>query len=197
MNGPQDLSPEMRTLMSLACDDLLTEQEAARLESSCDAESHVRVLVDYLQLDAELSLLLQGDEALDQSLRMIGVASANATADQTSTPPARWGVPNFGFLSTTVPSTFAFFSSGWPVAYLLATVIFGIGLLIGSLVHVSEPVQVARQSVPLPSPLSSLPTMVGRITGMVDCKWVRVQGPESRVRLSTLDSRLSSRLVTN
>ena len=57
------------------------------------------------------------------------------------------------------------------MAYLVATVIFGIGLLIGSVVHVSQPEQVARQSVPLPSPLSSLPSIVGRITGMVDCKW--------------------------
>ena len=53
----------------------------------------------------------------------------------------------------------------------MATVIFGVGLLIGSLVHVSQPVQVAKQSVSLPSPLSPLPSVVGRITGMVDCKW--------------------------
>ena len=50
-----------------------------------------------------------------------------------------------------LPDTSGFFSSGWPVAYLIATVIFGIGLLIGSLIPVSQPVQVARQSVPFPS----------------------------------------------
>ena len=89
MNGLQDLSPEMRSLMSLACDDLLTPQEAARLESGCDDESHVRMLVDYLQLDAELSILLQGEEALDQALRMIGAVSAGETADHASPyPPA-------------------------------------------------------------------------------------------------------------
>ena len=76
-----------------------------------------------------------------------------------------------GFLATTIHGTAGFFSSGWPVAYLVATVIFGIGLLIGSHVYVSEPVQVVRQSVPLPSPLSPLPSVVGRITGMVDCRW--------------------------
>ena len=42
--------------------------------------------------------------------------------------------------------TVGYFSSGWPVAYLAATVIFGVGLLIGSLMHVSQPAQVARQS---------------------------------------------------
>ena len=75
------------------------------------------------------------------------------------------------FLSTTLPGTFGYFSSGWPVAYLIATVIFGIGALVGSLVHVSQPEQVASQSASGPTPLSPLPSVVGRITGMVDCKW--------------------------
>ena len=44
--------------------------------------------------------------------------------------------------------------------------------LVGSHIYVSHPVQVAEQSASLPSPLSPLPSVVGRITGMVDCKWV-------------------------
>ena len=66
-----------------------------------------------------------------------------------------------------------YFSSGWPVAYLIATVISGIALVVGALVPISQPVQVARQSSP-PSRLDAEPKMepvVGRITGMVDCKW--------------------------
>ena len=54
--------------------------------------------------------------------------------------------------------TGGYFSEGWPVAYLIATVISGIALLIGSLVHVSEPVQVARQSS-VPSRLDAEPKM--------------------------------------
>ena len=71
------------------------------------------------------------------------------------------------FLSTTFHGTVGLFSSGWPVAYLVATVIFGIGLLIGSVVHVSQPQQVARQSV-LPSPVSD---RVGR-SGPYGDKWI-------------------------
>ena len=80
--------------------------------------------------------------------------------------------PILPLLSTTLHGTFGYFSSGWPVAYLIATVIFGLGLLIGSVVHVSEPAQVARQSS-VPSRVDAEPKMesVGRITGMVDCKW--------------------------
>ena len=71
-----------------------------------------------------------------------------------------------------LPDTSGFFSSGWPVAYLIATLIFGIGLLIGSLIPVSEPVQVASRPL-MPSRMDTEPKMevVGRITGLVDCKW--------------------------
>ena len=80
--------------------------------------------------------------------------------------------PLLPLLSNTLPGMVGFFSSGWPVAYLIATMIFGIGLLIGSLVHVSQPVLLARQSL-LPGRVDAEPKteVVGRITGMVDCKW--------------------------
>ena len=104
------------------------------------------------------------------------------------------------FLSATLPSTFGYFSSGWPVAYLVATVIFAIGALVGSLVHVSQPAQVAEQSASLPSPLSPLPSVVGRITDMVDCKWEKGSrgrglgtGTENRKsEIGNLKSRLPS-----
>ena len=80
----------------------------------------------------------------------------------------------------TWPGMIGYLSSGWPVAYLIATVIFGLGLLIGSHVYMSQPVQVAGQSAPLPPHLSPLPSMVGRITGMVDCRWV--ENPKSEIR---------------
>jgi hypothetical protein len=74
------------------------------------------------------------------------------------------------------------FASGWPVAYLVATVICGLGLAIGALVHVSRstglndpsPSVVKDRSAPeQPKESTSLPQMalVGRITGMVDCTW--------------------------
>ncbi len=85
------------------------------------------------------------------------------------------------FLGDSAYGTANYLCQGWPLAYLIATVIFGIGLLIGSHIYVSQPAQVAQQSAPLPSHLSPLPSKVGRITGMVDCQFVegsgfRVQG---------------------
>ena len=67
--------------------------------------------------------------------------------------------PPLQFLSTTLHGTFGYLSSGWPVAYLVATVIFAIGALVGSLVYVSQPAQVARAI--RPSALSSLLSPLG------------------------------------
>ena len=95
--------------------------------------------------------------------------------------------PLLSFLGNTIHGAVGWFSSGWPVAYMIATVICGVSMLIGSVVHVSSPVQVARQSVPLPppvsslpSPLSPLPSTVARVTGMVDCRWV--ENPKSEIQ---------------
>jgi hypothetical protein len=91
--------------------------------------------------------------------------------------PASSPLPSPLVFSHVQPGTFGYFSSGWPVAYLLATVIFAIGLVIAALVHVSAP------QVVLPSPVhgrgaggegrgnSLSASIVGQITGMVDCQW--------------------------
>ena len=69
-----------------------------------------------------------------------------------------------------------------PLAYLIATVVTGLGLLIGSHIYVSYPVQVARISVPsvVAEPKA---VYVGRITGMVDCKGTGVAAASRGVPL--------------
>ena len=90
------------------------------------------------------------------------------------------GSPLLPFLSTILRTTRGYFPEGMPLAYLIATVVTGLGILIASHVYMSLPEQVARQSAPLPSPLSPLPSMVGRITGLVDCRWA--ENPKSEIR---------------
>ena len=73
-------------------------------------------------------------------------------------------------------SPLASFSEGLPFAYLLATVITGVGLLISAFTYVSQPeplvVQSKRSATPRPAVTeTSESVMVGRITGMVDCVW--------------------------
>jgi hypothetical protein len=67
------------------------------------------------------------------------------------------------------PGACGYVSSGWPVAYLIATVVLGLGLVIGSVIHAPQSNQIVRQSDTLPS--LTLRSVVGRITGMVDCVW--------------------------
>jgi hypothetical protein len=80
--------------------------------------------------------------------------------------------PVAGFFPTTVHGTFGYFSAGWPVAYLIATVIFGIGLLVGGLVRVSQPERVAVvRPVQEAHVVEPQVAAVGRITGMANCRW--------------------------
>jgi hypothetical protein len=73
------------------------------------------------------------------------------------------------------------FSSGWPVAYLMATIVFGLGLLIGSHIYVSRHERVVDVASPIgaeyrlePQPKAEI---VGRITGVVDCQWAKNSDP--------------------
>ena len=66
------------------------------------------------------------------------------------------------FLSTTLHDTLGYFPEGMPLAYLIATVVTGLGLLIGSVIHVSGPDRGGSTIgfsplSPLPSPLSGRP----------------------------------------
>jgi hypothetical protein len=77
-------------------------------------------------------------------------------------------------LFPTLHTTFGHLSSGWLVSYLVATLIIGIGLAVMAVVHVSQPMEVATRLGPvteqqrIAAPKNEI---VGRITGMVDCKW--------------------------
>jgi hypothetical protein len=87
-----------------------------------------------------------------------------------SNPPA---TPVFSGL---FHNTFAYFSDGIPFAYLLATVITGLGLLMAALTYVPQVEQLAEQThwnTERPAAFSQKPgrQMVGRVTGTVDCRW--------------------------
>ena len=117
---------ELRALADAACNGALTEQDVVQLE---------RLLYD----NAEAQQFYLNHVCLDRRLRWEFARQVQEPTAPPSPPPV------LGFLADTFHGTVGYFSSGWPLAYLVATVIFGIGLLIGSVVHVSQPEQVARQ----------------------------------------------------
>jgi len=80
--------------------------------------------------------------------------------------------PTHTFLSTALHGTIGFFSQELPFSLLIATVLTSLGLWAASMVYVSSPDKIAKDSSP-PVRSSFDPTLnvVGKITGMVNCKW--------------------------
>ena len=145
---------QLLDLLGELCNGTITTEDEERLGSLLGSDRDARQLyVRYLDLhlaltDLDLTVHAESDDALPgllaglDSYERDDSRSFNVLYDeQRQSPPA------LSFFSTTLPGTVGFFSSGWPVAYLIATVICGVSLLIGSLTPVSQPEQVARQSV--------------------------------------------------
>ena len=120
---PQSLADEMHELVTASLRRDISVEQRARLDEL--------VCLDIEACDLYLNLVFE-------SSALIAWGRSSGAENELSAMPALVGNTMYG--------TWGFFSSDWPVAYLIATVIFGIGLLIGSHVHVSQPVQVARQS---------------------------------------------------
>ena len=141
---------EVGRLAALLLDGGLNPEDRRRLEQmlSSDEES-----LSYYENYVEIHSLLHWQHGLAEKRETGFLQSCSPCA---SCPPVST-FPTIALFDGAIDTATIYFSSGWPVAYLAATVIFGIGLLIGSHVYVSQPVQVARQSAPLPSPPSASP----------------------------------------
>ena len=89
-------------------------------------------------------------------------------SDKACSPSA----PITGFLSATIHGTIGFFSQELPFSLLIAAVLTSLGLWFASMIYISSPDKIAQDSSP-PVQSSFEPTLevVGKITGMVDCKW--------------------------
>ena len=138
-------------------EDRIDEVRAARLEELLKSDHRARQeYLSALNMHGTLVWDLGGQQGVDTrpesskrgpELSAVSRVEARSPAVSSESPATvSPHLPILGILSTTIHGTVGYFSSGWPVAYLAATVIFGVGLLVGSLVHVSQPAQLARQS---------------------------------------------------
>jgi hypothetical protein len=133
---------------------------------------------------------------MTESLKpQLGAASAQ---DSPTIPPpvassATVGMPVSPAVDDALHAAVGYLSSGWPVAYLIATVILGFGLAIGAVTRVSQPEHVVQTTHPSPfgraaggegseRPTSPFPSIVGRITGVVDCRFAAGSGLPSPAR---------------
>ena len=208
MNQIQDASPDVLLLLSALCDNTTSQEDLDRLEESLGRDNGcLGLFLDYLQLDSDLYFELTSRKVSSAALYGIGsdpstpsVPSVMMSSSQEARSKAGLSdsvqglvvedgvgpLPSLGlgFLPTPSYGTTNYFADGWPVAYLLAAVILGLGIVVSAVTYVSQPEHVAsallavQKSRSLPEP--NMPC-VGRITGMVDCKWeegsgFRVQG---------------------
>jgi hypothetical protein len=167
---PNDLLQRIQTLVGAGSADVVTDDRVHELEELLRGNEEAQDI--YLEL-VGLSVFLpralagavrvrKGDQLLDEvhPVDVVPPDQFRRHAAFTVTPPVAF--PRmFGHLS------------GWPVAYLIATVIFAVGLAIGALVHVSRPGSYTGPAVSpgvnRQSPIPDSSPIVARVTGMVDC----------------------------
>ena len=126
----------LRELLCCLREGQLSPEQAIQLDGLLSADPEARLFyVRYMDLCANLFWSVLSDDGHRQLMAQV------LEAPKSEVPPSS---PFPSLLDTMSHGATGNFS-GWPVAYLVATVIFGIGLLMGSLVHVSEPQQIAEQ----------------------------------------------------
>jgi hypothetical protein len=178
MNDPTPNVERISNLAAAICDEMASREDLVELDAALLAdELSRRRYLKYCRLHVSLEMEMQASVALDKmqgrcdfdsavlapwEADVLGNAFPSAAPNSLSSP---------GFFGAMWSGPIGLSSLGWPVAYLIATIIFGIGLLVGAFTYVSHPTHVAQQSASRPSRLSTLPSVVGRITGMIDCKW--------------------------
>jgi hypothetical protein len=179
-----NVQAEFMTLLSRLFEDGLTPSQFERMTQIMESDAAARVAYrEYVTVHAMLHWRWHGTASDEPSENArsggerktdsscIGRPGAVRPPVSSVLQPPLVAPGSTGFPAASLPATVGFFSSGWPVAYLAATVILGLGLLIGAITHVSRPEQLVQRDLPLCPAPSSLPSVVGQITGMVDCQF--------------------------
>ena len=172
----EELLMELPGLIEDCVTGVATKEQIARLDRLMIEDEQARRL--YVRYAHTLCALRTWSEYQASDAEARDVLSA-LTALSSSDARCGQGQPDSGavrplVLFSAVDHSYGFHFSGWPVAYLIATVVLGIGLVIGAITHVSQPGEFARK---LPSPAGerwaqpSQTESVGQVTSMVDCRW--------------------------
>jgi len=175
---------ELFELLGTLCNGSITVAENEHLDFllSNDPEAqqlYVRYLDIHLTLtDLDLLAYIDSEDMLPS--RLIGLDlfdDSSLSADilppseqYSSLPSAPHAV---SFIPSVYHNTVSFFSQELPFSLLIATLLTSLGLWICSMIYVSSSVEIAQHSTPLRPRATLDPTqnVVGKITGMVDCRW--------------------------
>jgi hypothetical protein len=169
-------------LAGAVCDGVVSQADISELDAMMSADYASRYdYMDYLRVHVALKLELRADLATQNMNRQIDVESAASSARglDAASPPSPVPVHLLGGV---IHGTTTYLSSGWPAAYLVATVILAIGLAIGAVTHVSQPMQIVQRHLPSPfgrgaggeggrTTDTAQSPVIGRITSTVDCQF--------------------------
>ncbi len=162
-------------LMAAVCDNSASLDDFMALDSMVRQDPLARdCYLSYCQMHSTLMLDLRAHRAAHAVLDQIGIqptitpsSEPNIAKDETrvALSPA--------FLAPVYHGTISFFSQELPFSLLIAAVLTSLGLWFASMIYVSSPEKIARDSSSLPSKATIDPMLkiVGKITGMVGCKW--------------------------
>ena len=179
------------------CAETVSAEDLAALDALLLSGSEFRRdYLDYCTMHMALGLELQAEREVEKLCGQIGAEGTPVdpqSVPYTAIPVSPIAPISPGSFSPFLHDAVVHFSSGWPAAYVIATAIFAIGLIVGALVHVSAPVQYANpaRSDRLPSPQSQNvdpSSIVGRITGMVDCVWEESSSPDQKSEIRNQES---------
>ena len=159
----------------VACLHAAMAADHARAESFVDTCLIGKLFSESLGLDLRSEgLLADVKDAFSLSDSPYPVADVGHSSSQPAILPAP------GVFGHTFHATINYLPSGWLMAYLVATVMTAVGLLVCSHTYVSRPDQVTSLS-PLDTKQTAIPgqtaenPVVGRITGMAGCRWSNPQ----------------------
>ena len=201
MSRLDDTSPEFQALLAAACGEDATPEQLQALERMAPNPASMRLLVDYVQMDAELRRLVRrqcnadkclarfvvpplgGKSRLKPGLPNIDVFRRRPVFPSLGLGRSPCRPPPPGLLGGAWQATADFFQvGGMPFSYLVGTVIFATALWVTSWITVSPPgsgiLPVARTAapsgtgiLPVEAPHADQPPSVARITGTADCRW--------------------------
>jgi hypothetical protein len=170
---------ELVRLVELMCDGVISPTERDRLESmlegSCDAQLYY---VAYLDLHAQMQWLMRDEKhgAIDAGDNQFGLRDAEA--GPTDVPHSAAIIPQSSFACYSSSATYPFIGSA-VFSYSIAALILGLGLLLAQAWKLSENPQFAAGPAAGSLPLATH-AIVGRITGMVDCRFAKASKTEDQ-----------------
>ena len=169
-------SDRLLELAGAVCNRIATEDDCAELNAILLTDEQARNrYAEYCWLHVALRLRLRARRAANRAHRQInshfvGASSEDCVTSPITIPPV--APSRFSFHS--FQDAFGYVSTGWPIAYLIATFVVSVGITIAAVTHISDPGKPAKTSAtasdtPAPDLPSPAVSVVGRITGMSDC----------------------------